>query len=47
MPTLFLGKSEVLPLLDMKEVIPAVEDAFCPVGAGQGPDAAQVLPDRG
>ncbi len=28
MPTLFLSKSQVLPLLDMKEVVNVVEDAF-------------------
>lgn len=28
MPTLFLSRSEIIPLLDMREVIPAVEEAF-------------------
>ena len=28
MPTLFLSRKEILPLLDMREVIPAVEEAF-------------------
>lgn len=35
MPTLFLGKSEVLPLLDMSEVIPAVEEVFRLAALGQ------------
>jgi alanine dehydrogenase len=35
MPTLFLGKKDVLPLLDMKEVIPAVEKAFHQWASGQ------------
>ncbi len=49
MPTLFLGKSEVLPLLDMKEVIPAVEDAFLQfaLGKAQMPPKSYLTVDKG
>ncbi len=49
MPTLFLGKSEVLPLLDMKEVIPAVEDAFLQWARGkaQMPPKSYLTVDKG
>ena len=35
MPTLFLSKSQVLPLLDMKEVVDVVEEAFGMVAKGR------------
>ena len=35
MPTLFLSKSQVLPLLDMKEVVDVVEEAFGLVAKGR------------
>jgi len=49
MPTLFLGKSQVLPLLDMKEVIPAVEDAFLQWARGkaQMPPKSYLTVDKG
>lgn len=49
MPTLFLGRSEVLPLLDMKEVIPAVEDAFLQwsLGKAQMPPKSYLTVDKG
>ncbi|RJO60740.1 MAG: ornithine cyclodeaminase family protein [Dehalococcoidia bacterium] len=49
MPTLFLGKSEILPLLDMKEVIPAVENAFLQwsLGKAQMPPKSYLTVDKG
>ena len=49
MPTLFLGKNEVLPLLDMKEIIPAVEDAFrqWALGQAQMPPKSYLTVDKG
>ncbi|MGA3093843.1 MAG: ornithine cyclodeaminase family protein [Dehalococcoidales bacterium] len=49
MPTLFLGKNEVLPLLDMKEIIPAVEDAFLQwaLGKSQMPPKSYLTVDKG
>jgi len=49
MPTLFLGKSEVLPLLDMKEVISAVENAFLQwaLGKAQMPPKSYLTVDKG
>jgi alanine dehydrogenase len=49
MPTLFLGRSEILPLLDMKEVIPAVEDAFrqWSLGKAQMPPKSYLTVDKG
>jgi len=49
MPTLFLGKSDVLPLLDMKEIIPAVEDAFrqWALGQAQMPPKSYLTVDKG
>jgi alanine dehydrogenase len=49
MPTLFLGKSEILPLLDMKEVIPAVENAFLQwaQGKAQMPPKSYLTVDKG
>jgi len=49
MPTLFLGKSQVLPLLDMKEVIPAVENAFLQwsLGKAQMPPKSYLTVDKG
>jgi alanine dehydrogenase len=49
MPTLFLGKSQVLPLLDMQEVIPAVENAFLQWARGkaQMPPKSYLTVDKG
>jgi alanine dehydrogenase len=49
MPTIFLGKSEVLPLLDMKEIIPAVENAFLQwtLGKAQMPPKSYLTVDKG
>ncbi len=49
MPTMFLCKSEILPLLDMKEVIPAVENAFrqWALGKAQMPPKSYLTVDKG
>jgi alanine dehydrogenase len=49
MPTLFLGKNEILPLLDMKEIIPAVENAFLQwaVGKAQMPPKSYLTVEQG
>ena len=49
MPTMFLCKSEILPLLDMKEVISAVEDAFrqWALGKAQMPPKSYLNVDKG
>jgi len=49
MPTLFLGKSEVLPLLNMKEVISAVERAFrqWSLGTAQMPPKSYISVEKG
>lgn len=49
MPTLFLGKREILPLLDMHEIIPAVENAFLQwaLGKAQMPPKSYLTVDKG
>ena len=49
MPSLFLGKREVLPLLDMQEIIPAVENAFhqWALGKAQMPPKSYLTVERG
>jgi alanine dehydrogenase len=49
MPTLFLGKRDILPLLDMKEIIPAVEDAFhqWALGKAQMPPKSYLTVEKG
>ncbi len=49
MATLFLGKKEILPLLDMKEIIPAVEQAFLDwaTGKAQMPAKSYLTVERG
>jgi len=49
MPTLFLGKKDVLPLLDMKEIIPAVENAFLQwsTGKAQMPSKSFLTVEKG
>jgi ornithine cyclodeaminase/alanine dehydrogenase-like protein (mu-crystallin family) len=49
MPTLFLGKRQILPLLDMQEIIPAVEDAFLQFATGnaQMPPKSYLTVDKG
>jgi alanine dehydrogenase len=49
MPTLFLGKRDILPLLDMNEIIPAVENAFhqWALGKAQMPPKSYLTVDKG
>lgn len=49
MPTLFLGKKEIIPLLDMKEIIPAVENAFFQwaTGKAQMPPKSYLTAEKG
>lgn len=49
MPTLFLSRSEVLPLLDMREVIAAVEEVFRVWGRGEAkmPSKSYLMLEKG
>ncbi len=49
MPTLFLSRSEVIPLLDMREVIAAVEEVFRVWGRGEAkmPSKSYLMLEKG